>query len=214
VRGEARDRIGITFDDEQVRRVHLVEVALTNTGNAPILSADFERPLRVSLEGDSRILTVEVTKTKPEELEPPVTFEPSRIEIGPLLLNPGDGLTAAALVADLEGSPSLDGRVAGVSALSNTPTDSTSRFQGPLALIGVALALAFSSATSAAQIVIDLLDDDETERSEVVLKSGERLCGDIKSVTGKGLEISTDSGTRTFPLESLAGFAAGGVDCR
>jgi hypothetical protein len=82
----------ISYHGQAVRNAHLVEVVIGNTGNAPIRTADYERPLLVDLGGQTAVLAARVTTSQPSDLEVALVEGKGRVGIAPLLLNAGDTL--------------------------------------------------------------------------------------------------------------------------
>lgn len=123
----------IVFGGQRVRQVYLLLVKFTNSGNQPIRSNDYERPLSLSVEDPARVLTVQVAETNPSnllpdllpngaggwcsELPPELALE-SELRTVPLksvLLNPGDSFTIKMLVSRFTpGRLKIDGRIVGV----------------------------------------------------------------------------------------------------
>jgi len=116
IHSEAKDRITIHYEGEQIKQVHLVEIDLENSGNVPIRAEDFERPLTIEL-GLGIPITVDVTSTTPNELEPRLEVTPRGVELQPLLLNAGDSLKLKILVRDFVGEVAFDYRIVGISKL-------------------------------------------------------------------------------------------------
>jgi hypothetical protein len=119
VRSEARGKIEIVYEGHPVGGVHLVSFSLANSGNVPVVRDDFERALIVELGPGATPLedTIEVKEKRPSDLHPNVYADGSRLILDPLLLNPGDSFSIAALVRDFTGPLTIDGRIAGVSKL-------------------------------------------------------------------------------------------------
>lgn len=119
VHSEAKDRITIYFEGEQIEQAHLIEIRIKNSGNRPIREADFERPLTLEL-GGGTALTVEVADVHPGELRPEVTQVANGgvdVQVAPLLLNAGDFLSLKILARDFSGDLHCDYRIVGVDKL-------------------------------------------------------------------------------------------------
>jgi hypothetical protein len=132
----------IVFGGQQVRHVYLLLVRFTNSGNQPIESDDYERPLNLSVEAPSRVLTVQVAETNPSNLLPDLLPDGAggwRDEIPPelaldselrtvpfrsVLLNPGDSFTIKMLVSQFTpGRLGIDARIVGVKSISMAKED-------------------------------------------------------------------------------------------
>jgi hypothetical protein len=127
------ENLQIEFGGKQVCQVYLLLVKFSNSGNQPIRSNDYERPLNLSIEAPARVLTAQVTGTNPSNLLPdllpdgaggwssklaPELALESELRIVPLksaLLNPGDSYTIKVLVSQFTpGRLKIDGRIVGV----------------------------------------------------------------------------------------------------
>jgi type II secretory pathway pseudopilin PulG len=116
IHNEAKGRITIHFEGEQIEQVHLVEVRLTNSGNVPIRPEDFERPITIEL-GSGTPLSADIAETTPARLDPKAQITPRGVELQPLLLNTGDSLKLKILVRDFAGEIAFDYRIVGISQL-------------------------------------------------------------------------------------------------
>lgn len=130
---EVKGAIQITFNNEPIRNVVLFIITLTNSGNAPIAAADYERPIRVRFETGTRLLTVDITEVNPSELEPIVQIansndnlsDNSTIELLPILLNSKDSFTFKTLVSHQYREPkeiTVDGRLVGINTIRRKTT--------------------------------------------------------------------------------------------
>lgn len=117
IHSEARDRITIHFEGEQIKQVHLIEVLLKNSGNVPIRPEDFERPITVQFEAGAMPLTVDMGGKTPSELTPEFQLIENGVQLQPLLLNAGDSLKLKILVRDFTGQIAFDYRIVGISQL-------------------------------------------------------------------------------------------------
>lgn len=122
-----RDKVSILYDGQPVTDVQLLSVVLRNSGDMPIVPADFVRPIELSVAAESTILTADVSATEPNDLGAGIEWTrgseamadgASRtIVLQPLLLNPRDTVTLSLLVT---GSSALEvrGRIAGVARIA------------------------------------------------------------------------------------------------
>lgn len=123
----------IVFGGQQVRQVYLLLVKFTNSGNQPIRSDDYERPLNLSVEAPARVLTAQVAETNPSKLRPDLLpdgaggwcseippelaldSEMRTLLLRSVLLNPGDSFTIKMLVSRFRPRRlKIDGRIVGV----------------------------------------------------------------------------------------------------
>jgi hypothetical protein len=111
---EIKGKLQILFEGEPVSKVYLVVLRLTNTGNTPIVSSDYERDVSFLLENSTRILTAEISETNPENLTASLEVSDNKISMKPVLLNKGDSVTIKALLGEFFGTINADCRIVGV----------------------------------------------------------------------------------------------------
>ena len=121
---EIEGKLKIIFEGEQVNQVHLLVIRLTNTGNTPITSKDYEREIKLLFGDTSKILTADVSETIPENLGATITKTEQEIILKPVLLNSGDAVTIKALISQFDGSVSIDGRVVGIKSIEKRKDNS------------------------------------------------------------------------------------------
>jgi len=113
VEDEVKGKVQILFDGNPVQDIHLVVLKIINSGNVPIVSTDYERPVSLSFGENPRILTAEVSETDPDNLEISVDIQATKVMLDPVLLNGGDSITLKFLVSQLD-EINIDGRIIGV----------------------------------------------------------------------------------------------------
>jgi len=111
---ETSGQIQILFEDKPVENVQLAVIKITNSGNTPITSGDYERPVSLSFGENAQILTADVTQTEPESLQPSISIENNKAVLTPVLLNSGDSIALKLLVSNSSGELVVDGRIVGV----------------------------------------------------------------------------------------------------
>lgn len=113
---EISGKLQILFQDNPVKNVFLVVVNISNAGNIPISSKDYERDICFIFSRDVKILTVEIAESQPENLGAEISIaENNVITLKPLLLNSGDAITIKALISEYKPYLKVDGRIIGVS---------------------------------------------------------------------------------------------------
>jgi len=136
---EAEGCLQIVFGEQRVHQVYLLMIRITNSGNQPIESTHYERPLTLCVKEPARILTAEVVETNRSSLStellpggadkwesrlpPDLTLDTNlrTIPLRSILLNGGDSFVIKMLVSEYRpGDFSLDGRVVGVSDIEKT----------------------------------------------------------------------------------------------
>lgn len=115
VEEEIEGKLKIFYEGKPVQQVHLITVKVMNSGNIPVLSTDYKRPISFSFGEDAEILTTEIAKTDPDNLQASVNIQEKKVVLTPILLNQGDSVTLKMLVTKLKNQvPEVDGRVVGV----------------------------------------------------------------------------------------------------
>lgn len=201
VHAEAGDRISISYEGQPVRQVHLIEVALENTGNVPILAEDFKRPLEVTF-GAGSPMTVEVAEKNPPNLEPAISTDGSAVRLEPLLLNPGDRMTIRALVRDFRGSVQVEHRIVGIAEITEAAKRPGRIWNRRLSRdwqVWVTATGAAAVALTTTATLTALIDNETSTR--VVLRSGGSFCGHVRSVDARHVVIQLEDGgqLRTVP---------------
>lgn len=118
---EVKGKLQILFDEEPVKQVHLIQVMIFNSGNVPILSTDFKRPVGVSFGKEAQILTAEVAEVNPDSLDVSTEIKGDEVVLVPTLLNQGDSVKLKMLVSRFGGQIAVDGRIVGVKDIRKIP---------------------------------------------------------------------------------------------
>lgn len=105
----------VLYKGNEIQDLFLISLQIANTGNMPIASKDFERPIVFTFGESSKIFSVEVIATQPKTLSAELSIKNNKVVLSPLLLNSGDVIDIKCLVT----SPQLDkiaadGRIIGV----------------------------------------------------------------------------------------------------
>jgi hypothetical protein len=109
-----KERVKILLDDKPVQDICLVAVRILNSGNLPIVSADYERQVSLCFSENTRIISAEVSETKPNSLQATISLEKTKVVLAPVLLNSGDSITLKMLVNQFDGKISVYGHIVGV----------------------------------------------------------------------------------------------------
>lgn len=136
---EIAGKLQIRFQGESVQGVYLLVIRIINTGNIPIASSDYERPLSIHFYKETRVLTGEVSQSDPININAQIEVHDQSILIMPVLLNKGDSITIKALVSNYSCMPKFDGRIIGVKNISPR-TDTGYYWASALMIAGLVLA--------------------------------------------------------------------------
>jgi hypothetical protein len=106
--------LAVALNGRSIETLDSVSVRVSNSGNAPLRSTDFEEPLLFEYGPDAEVVSAAIADALPLGLDPRVGTEGGKVRIQPLLLNPGDRFTLNALVTGRWNGPIFLARVAGV----------------------------------------------------------------------------------------------------
>ncbi len=115
------------FIDEKLLSTPSVSVLeLSNTGSRPIVAADFEGPLKITVASPSEIRKVRFGSFRSTtSLEPKINLIEGVVFIQPLLLNPSDVIRLNLVTANARPEYSIHGRIAGVAEITINDAQST-----------------------------------------------------------------------------------------
>jgi hypothetical protein len=104
----------VVVDGKTVKSPFVSVLQLSNTGSRPILTADFEGPIKIQASKPSEILKAQVDEAAPSSLVAKAEVTGGVILLQPLLLNPGDRLAFTVVTANSRPEFVVSGRIAGV----------------------------------------------------------------------------------------------------
>jgi hypothetical protein len=90
---ELEGKLQVLYAGEPARDICLLIVKVFNSGNQPILAADYERPISFFTGPSSKILSAVITEVDPKNLSAEINLQNSSVVLRPLLLNAKDSLT-------------------------------------------------------------------------------------------------------------------------
>lgn len=114
----AMSGLQITIDGTVVVSPYLSVIELTNDGDKPIPPGEFEAPIELRLQPDTRVARARVTGSNPKDLEVHLTWDPQVVRVAPILLNPKDSVRISVLTAGQPPTFSPRVRIAGVAAVA------------------------------------------------------------------------------------------------
>jgi len=116
VHSEAMGDIEILYKGKAAKNVFLTQVRLRNSGNQAILDSDYSRNLSFEFDADAEVIDYSVTDSEPANIGMVLTRTSiSKVEVLPVLLNPGDMTTIRFIVIRQDGQAintfRVDGRM-------------------------------------------------------------------------------------------------------
>lgn len=124
VREELEGKLQVLYEGNETKDICFLVIKLTNSGNLPISSSDYELPITIKTGENSKILSASVTQKEPDGLLVELEAGANLITIKPTLLNPKDSITLKILVSDFDGKISPNARIIGVKAISEVAPNS------------------------------------------------------------------------------------------
>jgi hypothetical protein len=108
----------ILFNGQPVRNAHIFILVIFNSGDLPIATPDYEKPIEIVFSKTAEILSAAVIEKIPVDLN--VEFEMARdsVQLKPMLLNKGDAITFKFMLSEDSSDPSVSGRIVGVSRIT------------------------------------------------------------------------------------------------
>lgn len=115
--------IDFTVDGKKLDKPFLTVVHILNDGKRPITSSDFEAPLEVKLDAETKLIRTQISEKFPEQLEPKINESPTGFVLQPTLLNPGDSIKIAVISSGGQPKFRAFGRIVGISTILFTEAD-------------------------------------------------------------------------------------------
>jgi len=110
-----KDTLEVRRNGVPIPGLHLIVIRLTNTGNVPITTTDYETPITFSFKEAGIVLEAQITTTRPKNIKATMEFDPTSVRLSPSLLNPKDSIELKILLTRFSGQVSVEGRIIGVS---------------------------------------------------------------------------------------------------
>jgi hypothetical protein len=107
----------ISLNGQNIDSPYLSSFELINSGSKAVLTADFESPIEIAVNGAVRLVSVQTTTTVPKNIPAKLSITPTGAEIAPFLSNPKDIVVFSIITSG--GKPSFEARsrIAGISEI-------------------------------------------------------------------------------------------------
>jgi hypothetical protein len=113
----AARQLQVLYNGQPVADVSLIVLRVQNTGNEPIPTVDYEKPITFQFGEGAQVLSAEITEMTPPNLGASVRLTPNSVELAPTLLNSEDTLLVKALISGSAIKVTADARIVGVREL-------------------------------------------------------------------------------------------------
>jgi len=117
VREEMKKELEIMYRGRKIEDAQLVLIEISNTGNIQIEEKDYIKPISFDFGEKAQVLTAEVIRMNPEELQASTTIDKGTISLMPVLTNAGDSFTLKIIVSGLGEVIKPSSRISGVKHL-------------------------------------------------------------------------------------------------
>ena len=122
---EKNEDLVVKFKGEKVSDPYLTVIKITNTGETPIRSEDFESPIKISLGNDINILSKNIVEKSPDSLLIKATISNKSLLIDPTLLNPSDSFTIKLITSNNEPDIYVSARISGIKEITTIQDNNT-----------------------------------------------------------------------------------------
>lgn len=141
--------IEVYYKAERVSNLSSLRFRIINTGNEPIASDDFERPLRFSVSPQATIISARILESHPPNLDLKVTTQPpSDLVVEPALFNEEEWADIELILVDDPTQTALpnlqvDARILGITEIPSKPFPERTGLSSIVsAIVGMAIAAA------------------------------------------------------------------------
>ena len=122
---EKNEDLVVKFKGEKVSDPYLTVIKITNTGETPIRSEDFESPIKISLGNDINILSKNIVEKSPDSLLIKATISNKSLLIDPTLLNPSDSFTIKLITSNNKPDIYVSARISGIKEITTIQDNNT-----------------------------------------------------------------------------------------
>lgn len=109
--------VEVTVAGVKLENPHLVVFEIRNDGAKPIVAADFESAGEIRIESESLFVSSRITAQDPKDIAAELRMEGKKLLLKPMLLNPKDTISIAAITSGAAPVFATKFRIAGVSSI-------------------------------------------------------------------------------------------------
>ena len=97
---EFAEKVQISYEEQSIDNLSLVQIMIVNTGNQAIRSIDYEQPIRIILK-EGIFVEAEIVTTQPNHLGISIQKTETHVTLSEVLLNTGNRVIIKFLIANL-----------------------------------------------------------------------------------------------------------------
>jgi len=111
------DHVQVLRDGQVIDNPAISIIRLVNTGDRSIQIADFHSDLKFKFADSVNIVALTLTKSRPSEWKPDISYTKNEISIKPTLINPDDMLQIQALTSGGAGKITVGSRISNITEI-------------------------------------------------------------------------------------------------
>lgn len=101
-----------------VNQPYLSTILIRNSGHIPVKPKDFDSPIQISLQNETKIEQLRYSFIPPE-IDTTLTFTPTKVNIAPTLLNPNDTIVVKIFTSGGEPRFNVGARIEGIAKIQS-----------------------------------------------------------------------------------------------
>lgn len=106
--------VKVTLNGVQLVNPHFSTYELINSGSKPILSSDFDSPIKLSGNEGLEFVSARIDYTDPKDIPVKVSVDSKNVSIAPFLFNPNDKVLFSVITSGADPAISMKARIAGI----------------------------------------------------------------------------------------------------
>lgn len=134
-----KNELQLSYKAKKVEDVRLILLRIFNSGNVPITSEDYEKPISVEFNGSTQVLTAEVIRKRPINLQATIAIENRVVTLYPSLLNPSDEIGLKILVSKFCNKINVSSRINGIKEINEVKEKQPTTILIVLSILGLLL---------------------------------------------------------------------------
>lgn len=121
--------VEILYKGQKIKQVQLIILQITNSGTLPVKREDFDVPLSIKFEKETKLLSATILEKEPKDLEISLDVNENSVILPPFLLNPDDNFSIKILASKVDKDLKIEGRIVGVKKIEDISLTELRRFR-------------------------------------------------------------------------------------